>query len=94
MSGFRINIIATILIAVLFFLQYRLWFESDGMRDMFSIKKKLAAQLEENDKLKQHNDELVFQIKRLQNSDDGTETRARSELGMIKKGETFYQIVK
>lgn len=94
MSGMRLNIIAVFLFAALLFLQYRLWFESGGMRDMFELKKSLALQVKETDKLREHNDELLFQIHRLQNSQDAAETRARNELGMIKKGETFYQIVK
>lgn len=80
--------------AAVVFLQYRLWFEVGGIRDMRDMKKQIAAQAVENDKLKKRNEELVFQIKRLQDSHDATESRARNELGMIKKGEVFYQIIK
>jgi len=48
----------------------------------------------ENEELKKRNALLLFQIKRLRNSKDATEARARNELGMVKKGETFYQVVK
>jgi cell division protein FtsB len=74
-------------------LQYRLWFASDGVGDMLRLKRMLILQAEENKKLQQHNDELLFQVQRLQKSPEETESRARNELGMIKKGETFYQIV-
>jgi len=94
MSGLRLNILAAVLFAVLFFLQYRLWFESDGIRDMRQLKKTLAKQSEENEKLKKLNEDLLFQVQRLQNGKDAAESRARNELGMIKKDETFYQIVK
>ncbi len=90
----RLNILAGLFIIVLFALQYRLWFESGGMRDMMRLKKVLAAQEIENDNFKKRNDELLFQIERLENSQDATESRARNELGMVKKNETFYQIVK
>jgi cell division protein FtsB len=93
-SGLRLKIFAAVLFAVLFFLQYRLWFEADGVRDMLQLKKSLAAQAQENEKLKKLNDDLLFQVQRLQNSKDAAESRARNELGMIKKDETFYQIVK
>jgi cell division protein FtsB len=94
MSGIRLNILAAALFAVLFFLQYRLWFESDGIRDMMQLKKNLSKQTDENEKLKKLNEDLMFQVQRLQNSKDAAESRARNELGMIKKDETFYQIVK
>lgn len=83
---------ATMLI-LLIFLQYRLWFESNGINDMIKLKRVLALQANENDKLKKHNEALLFQIERLQNSQEAAESRARNELGMIKKDEKFYQIV-
>jgi cell division protein FtsB len=79
---------------ILIFLQYQLWFEAGGVYDLMKLKKALAMQKSETEKLKIRNETLLFQIGRLQNSQDATETRARNELGMIKKGETFYHIVK
>jgi cell division protein FtsB len=93
MSGMRLTLLGIILLSVLLLLQYRLWFESGGIRDMVMLKKTLAQQTMGNDKLKKRNEELAFQIQRLQNSKDAAESRARNELGMIKKDETFYQIV-
>ncbi len=90
----RLNIIMVVLITAFLFLQFRLWFETDGIRDMWHLKRLLAAQTIENEKLKKHNEALLFQIQRLRNSQDAVESRARNELGMLKEGETFYQIVK
>jgi len=81
------------LVGLLLFLQYRLWFESGGIVDMMRLKKQLAVQTQENNKLKKRNDMLAQQVERLQNSQDTVEARARSELGMVKKGEKFYQVV-
>jgi cell division protein FtsB len=75
------------------FFQYRLWFEAGGIIDMHKLKRALIQQQAANEKLKQRNEELIFQIARSQHSQDSAEARARNELGMIKKGETFYQIV-
>ena len=36
---------------------------------------------------------IILQVEHLQKNDDAIESRARQELGMIKKEETFYQIV-
>lgn len=79
---------------LLVFLQYHLWFESGGIIDMLRYKKQLALQNQENDKLKQRNEKLIKQVQYLQASNEAVESRARGELGMVKKGETFYQVVK
>lgn len=94
MSRLKLYLLGAILIGALVLLQYRLWLESGGIKDMMKMKETLAQQAIENDKLKKRNDELLFQIQRLQYSKDAAESRARNELGMIKKDETFYQIVK
>jgi cell division protein FtsB len=94
MQSFRMRILPVILLALLGFLQYRLWFEVGGVIDMLRVKKQLAVQLAQNDKLKRRNDRMVKQLQYLQANSDGIEARARSELGMVKQGETFYQVVK
>ena len=93
-TKYRFYLVSLVLLGVLFFLQYRLWFEAGGIRDMIRLRKELAIQTKETELLKKHNEELLFQVARLQNSKDAVESRARNELGMIKKGETFYQIIK
>lgn len=94
MTDYRLNMAAIFLVGMLIFLQYRLWFQTGGLLDVFRLKKALAIQQVETDRLKKINEDLLFQVKRLQNSNEATETRARTELGMVKKGETYYQIVK
>ena len=94
MTFMRFNIIVFVLIAVFVFLQYRLWFEPSGVRDLFKMKSTIEIQNHENDDLKKKNDDLMNQIERLKNNEDAVESRARDELGMIKKDETFYQVVK
>jgi cell division protein FtsB len=87
------NAVFFLLAAFLIVLQYRLWFEQDGVRDMLVLKKSLTRQEQVMQAQKKQNDELIFQVKKMQKSKDATESRARGELGMIKKGETFYQYV-
>lgn len=90
----RSKLWVVVLVFVLVFLQYRLWFESGGIIDMLRIKKQLALQQQVNDKLKKRNEKLTEQVQYLQASNEAVEARARGELGMIKKNETFYQVVK
>jgi len=81
------------LIILLIFLQYRLWFESGGILDMLHLKKQLTTEIQENSQLKKRNELLLQQVQQLQNNKDSAEVRARRELGMIKKGEIFYQVI-
>ena len=94
MAAFRIKILPLVLLALVVFLQYRLWFETGGVIDMLRMKQQLAQQQAINEKLKKRNDRMVRQLQYLQANSDGIEARARGELGMIKQGETFYQVVK
>lgn len=93
MQAKRWYFIIAVLIVSLGFLQYRLWFKAGGVQDMVELKTILIQQLSENEKLKKRNEELMLQIQRLRNSQDTMESRARNELGMVKKNEIFYQIV-
>ena len=89
----HIKILPILFIALIIFIQYKLWFDASGILAMQQLKKQLASRSAENDQLKLRNDQLVQQIQHLQSNQDAIESRARQELGMIKKGETFYQIV-
>lgn len=94
MNTLRGSVIFILLIAALVFLQFRLWFQSGGIADVLRYKKLLAQQSSENAVLRKRNDQLLQQIQRIQRSQDATEAKARSELGMVKEGETFYQVVR
>ncbi len=87
--------IAPILLGlILLFLQYKLWYGTGGIKEMVTLKKQLSSQSQLNDILKKQNEALLHQVHYLQANQDAVESRARQELGMIKKGETFYQVMK
>jgi cell division protein FtsB len=88
------KILPIVLLLLLIFLQYRLWFDSDGILHMHHLKKQLARQMQDNAKLKQRNEELFLEVRSLQTNQDSIESHARQELGMIKKDEMFYQVTK
>lgn len=94
MPKIRIDKFMLLMLGVLAVLQYRLWFESGGIKDVIHLKNALSQQEASNMELRKRNADLIAQIKNMKNSEDAEESRARSELGMIKKGETFYQVLK
>jgi cell division protein FtsB len=89
----QLKLLPILLIILLVFLQYRLWFQPGGIIEFLHLKKHLAQEMQENEQLKQRNDVLMRQVLDIQKNQDAIESRARQELGMIKKGETFYQVV-
>jgi cell division protein FtsB len=82
-----------ILIVLLLILQYKLWFGDGNMREVWQLQAAIEEQKQENEKLRERNAALEAEVKDLKQGLEAVEERARSELGMIKKGETFYQII-
>lgn len=85
--------LAVALLAVLVLLQYRLWFGQGGMREVERLRAEIAAQQAENDKLRERNRTLAAEVQDLKKGTVAIEERARTDLGMIGAGETFFQVV-
>jgi cell division protein FtsB len=81
------------LIALVIVLQYPLWFGNGGLFAVWELKREIAAQREENGRLRERNQALAAEVVDLKQGLAAVEERARVELGMIKKGETFYQVI-
>jgi cell division protein FtsB len=86
--------LAAALLIVLVLLQYRLWFSDGGMREVSQLRAEIAAQRQENEALRERNRTLAAEVQDLKKGTVAIEERARTDLGMIGKGETFYQVVK
>ena len=82
-----------ILLLVLLLLQGKLWTGAGGWRDARNLRATVDAQRIENARLQQRNDALSAEVEDLKSGETAVEERARSELGMIKPGETFYRVV-
>lgn len=79
--------------ALLVFLQYRLWFGAGGYRSVEVLDLQVQSQVRENAGLRERNDALAAEVQNLKSGEAAVEERARSELGMIRPGETFYRVV-
>lgn len=91
MRGLRIVLV--LLLALLGWLQYRLWFGSGGEREVAQLAEQVARQRHDNAGLQQRNDALAAEVEDLKSGEAAVEERARNELGMIKPGETFYRVI-
>jgi cell division protein FtsB len=63
------------------------------MSEVASLRVAVKKQSDENDKLAQRNQALAADVNDLKHGEQAVEARARAELGLIKPGETFYQVV-
>lgn len=88
------KILLFVLAIIFLALQYRLWFADDGLTQLFYLKKEIKAQQEKNKDIERHNASLTSEIDSLRKGGDAIENRARGDLGMVKQGEVFYQVVK
>lgn len=82
-----------LLIAILVILQYRLWLSHDGLPSLLRLHYAVEKQRQDNDKLQERNAVLAAEVADLKSGMDALEERARSELGMVKPGETFFHVI-
>jgi cell division protein FtsB len=82
-----------ILLALLVLLQMRLWVSDDGYRAAWRLGDQVAIQQQENELLRERNRALAAEVADLKTGLDAVEEIARSELGMIRAGETLFQVV-
>jgi cell division protein FtsB len=93
MPGLSAKLALGILIAMLLGLQFNLWLGDFGLIRYWHLEKQVREQAGVNDKLKARNRRLQAEVFDLKHGTDALEERARSQLGMIKKGEEFYQVI-
>lgn len=87
------KLLIAILLALFVTLQWQLWFGHGGMRAVWELQRSRDRQLEENRQLEERNQSLEAEVEDLKGGLEAVEERARSEMGMIKEGEIFYQTI-
>ena len=80
------------LVLVLAGLQYRLWVGNGSLAQVTDLTQQIADQRAENEILLERNRVLDAEVLELKKGMETVEERARHELGMIKEGETLYQL--
>jgi cell division protein FtsB len=88
-----VKALASILAVLVLALQYPLWFGKGGWMRVWELERNLAQQRENTARLKARNDSLDAEVRDLKEGNEAIEERARTELGMMKRDEVFYQVV-
>ncbi len=87
------RILVAILLILFVLLQYDLWVGDGSLATVWHLKQEIKKQEAENRQLRERNRALEAEVQDLKQGLEALEERARDELGMIKEGETFIQII-
>ncbi len=87
------RVLLLILLTLVLVLQYRLWVGDGSLAEVWRLQQRINRQQEENQALQGRNRILEAEVRDLKEGLEAIEERARFDLGMIKKGETFYMVV-
>ena len=86
------RILFAVLLALIVLIQYPLWFGKGGWLRVWQIAGELDVQKAGNRRIEARNASLAAEVKDLKTGTEAIEERARSELGMIRGDEVFFQI--
>lgn len=81
------------LVLLLAALQYRLWLGDPNIRQVWQLEQAIIDQRRENQLLTERNQRLEAEVADLKEGFKAIEERARSEMGLIQEGETFFRLI-
>ena len=84
--------LSAVLLFLLAGLQYQIWFGQSGVVAQQRLAGQVAEQRARMEQLAVRNRKMTAEVLALQGGNKAFESRARSELGLVKKGEVFYLI--
>lgn len=87
------RLLSGILLVLVALLQYDLWMGEGSMTAAWRLQQSVDTQQQENNRLKERNAGLSAEVSDLKQGNAAIEERARTDLGMVKKDETFIQVV-
>ena len=87
------KIIAFVLLALFLWLQYKVWLQDGGIPEILQLEQEVDQVKTEVKTLRERNASLDAEVKDLKKGLDAIEERARSEMGMLKEGEVYYQVI-
>jgi cell division protein FtsB len=82
-----------VLIILLVVLQYRLWIGEGSLAHAHRLENEVKLQKAENERMQERNRIMDVEVEELKSGLDTIEERARNDIGLIKKDETFFMIV-
>jgi cell division protein FtsB len=87
------RLITLVLAALIVAIQYPLWLGKGSWLRVWEVDQQIRAQRTLNEGLQARNTALDAEVRDLKQGLEAIEERARSELGMIRQDEIFFQLV-
>jgi len=87
------RVVTLILVILLLLLQYPLWLGKGGWLKVWDLNRQVESQQQANQQAQARNALLDAEVRDLKKGTEAIEERARSELGMVKRDEVFFQII-
>ena len=87
------RVVTLILVILLLLLQYPLWLGKGGWLKVWDLNRQVESQQQANQQTQARNALLDAEVRDLKQGTEAIEERARSELGMVKRDEVFFQII-
>jgi cell division protein FtsB len=87
------KILSVVLVALIALIQYPLWVGKGSWLRVWEVDQQIKSQRDKNAKLQTRNNILDAEVRDLKQGSDAIEERARSEMGMIKQDEIFFQLL-
>ncbi len=92
--GLKVKLVLSVFIGMLIFLQYTFWAGKQNVIDLYRLNRQVDDVRIENHELQDRNDRLHEDVIDIKSQLGAIESQARFDLGLIKSGETYYQIVR
>ena len=87
------RVLTLALAALVLLIQYPLWLGKGGWLRVWEVDQQIHAQREINVRLKARTGALDAEVRDLKQGLEAIEERARSELGMVRQDEIFFQVL-
>lgn len=88
------RVVPLLLLALLATIHAQLWAGRGSVQHVRTLHQRIAGQQLANDQARQENERLASEVQDLREGLDTIEEKARSELGMVRQGEIFVQVVR
>ena len=92
--GLKVKLVLAVFVVMFILLQYALWAGKQNVIDLYRLNRQVDDVRNKNHESQIRNDQLHEDVIDIKSQLGAIESQARFDLGLIKPGETYYQIVR